>query len=235
MVFFFTNEVWKTFIETAYDRAKYLRDLYVEQDADSTQSYYLDIGAGLGYNSFLWGNNAKEIVAVDLSFPDNTMLKSKKNASLVIADARFLPFKNEVFDRISLFSVIEHVAPAESALKESFRVSKQETELIIQVPNRFFPLELHSGLPFVFYIPSKLRAPLLESINYGWVNQVDIPTVKRLTSITLKVCPEARITTKKVIYPPSVIWSKLRSFYTVIQKLYILNSVPLGYLLIIKK
>lgn len=234
-MFSFTDEIWRTFRETAHERAKYLKTLYMEQAANFNPIVYLDVGAGLGYNTFLWGENASEVLAVDLSFPKNNLLKDCKKISLVIADVRFLPLKDGLFDMVSLFSVIEHVTDQELALKEVFRVSKSNAELIIQVPNRLFPLELHSGLPFIFYIPSKLRAPFLERINYGWLNKVDTPNINKLRNMTCKLFPEAKIAIKKVMYPPSVVWSKLRPLYIIFQKFHILHLIPLGYLLVIKK
>jgi len=234
-MFRFTHEIWKTFEETASERARYLETLYSKQVKNTRSAFYLDIGSGLGYNTLLLGKNASEIVAIDVLFPKNNILKHCEKISLVIADAQFLPFREELFDTISLFSVIEHVTNQELALKEAFRVLKSNKELIIQIPNRFFPLELHSGIPLVFFISSEIRDFILRKMGYEWLSRMNIPSKNKLKEMTSKIAPQAKIIVKRVIYPPSVVLSKLRPIYRLIRKAHILNFIPMGYLLIVKK
>jgi len=69
----------------------------------------LDIDAGVGYNTLVFGQNANEILAIDLKFPKENVLKDHEIAQMILADAQFLPFKKELFDSVSFFSVIEYV------------------------------------------------------------------------------------------------------------------------------
>jgi len=231
----FTNEIWETFREAASNRAKYLWDLYLNLVQNFKPVLYLDIGAGLGYNTIIFGKKSREIVAIDLQYPNSFMLKGAEKAHLIVADAKFLPLKKELFDMASLFSVIEHVQNQELVLKESLRILKSSGVLIIQIPNRFFPLELHSGLPLVFFIPSKIRAIFLGKIGYGWLSSIDVPSLNKLKKMIWEIEPNVKITVRKVIYPPSLVWSKLRPFYRFLQKIYFLNFIPLGYMLVVRK
>lgn len=234
-MFCFTHEISKALVEGLQERAEYLRDLFLGHVQSFRPIFYLDIGAGYGYITLTFGLNASEILAIDLQFPKNNVLKDCKRAHLIVADARFLPLKKELFDVVSLFSVIEHIANQKLVLKEALRVLKSKGELIIQIPNRFFPIELHSGLPFVFFIPSRIRGSILRKIGYGWLNRIDVPSVNRSKEMIWEIEPKVKITVKKVVYPSSLVWSKLQPFYKLVQKAYILNLLPLGYLLIAQK
>jgi SAM-dependent methyltransferase len=47
------------------------------------------------------------------------------------------PFKNDTFDRIDAFMVLEHISDIVRAMEEIHRISKQDAEIVIKVP--FFP------------------------------------------------------------------------------------------------
>lgn len=51
-----------------------------------------------------------------------------------------MPFKDEIFDKVSLFDVIEHIQVLGdmTALSEANRVLKKDGVLIISVPNKGF-------------------------------------------------------------------------------------------------
>lgn len=65
-----------------------------------------------------------------------------------------LPFKNRQFDWTFSHAVIEHVGNNENRvnfLKELIRVSKKG--VFLTTPNRLHPLEFHTGLPIIHYLP----------------------------------------------------------------------------------
>jgi SAM-dependent methyltransferase len=216
-------------------RAKYLKSLFLELVPKFEPLLYLDVGAGLGYNSLAFGENATNILTMDLRFPENNVLKNVSKVHMVVADAHYLPFRDETFNVVSLFSVIEHVSDQQRALEDVMRVLKPCGYLVVQVPNKFFPIELHSGLPFVFLVPVRVRGTIFGKIGHGGLGRINIPSVKRLKKIILQIRPGSKIRVRKVIYPSVVVWSKLRLFYKVALKIGLLNAFPLGYLLIVKK
>jgi ubiquinone/menaquinone biosynthesis C-methylase UbiE len=232
----FSREIWKTFGESAHERAEYLKDLHLGLVRKFTPTFHLDVGTQLGYNALAFGENASEIVAVDIQrFSENSILRNVNKAQPLVADALFLPFREGSFDAVSLISVIEHVVNQKQALEEAMRVLKSKGELIIQIPNKFFPIELHSGLPFVFLIPLRIRCAVLRRIGYEWLVKINVPSVKELKAISLQIEPKCEFQVRKVKYPSSIVWSKLRLFYKIAMKMGILGVVPLGYLLVTRK
>lgn len=77
---------------------------------------------------------------------------------LVRADGRRLPFASGSFDYVVSNAVIEHVggpAGARQMILESGRVGR--LGWFHFTPNRRFPLETHTGVPIVHWLPTHLR------------------------------------------------------------------------------
>jgi len=90
------------------------------------------VGSGMDKSDTARGN-----VCVDLrNYPRN------KPENFVCADAHYLPFQNNIFDKVFYYDVIEHVENPTKTLKEIYRVLKNGT-LELSTPNplhwrRFF-------------------------------------------------------------------------------------------------
>jgi SAM-dependent methyltransferase len=231
----FSREIWKSLGMSADVRAKYLKGLFLELVPKFEPLLYLDVGAGLGYNSLAFGEGASEILAVDLRFPENNVLRNVDKVHMVVADACFLPFRDGLFDVVSLFSVIEHVLDQRRSLEDVMRVLKPGGYLVVHVPNRFFPIELHSGLPFVFFVPFRVRGAIFKRFGHEGLGRINIPSVKKLKKMVFQIALGSKIRVRKVVYPSVVVWLKLRLFYKIALKTGVLNTLPLGYLLIVKK
>lgn len=79
-------------------------------------------------------------------------------------NAGALPFADNEFDIIFCSAVIEHVgdrAAQEQFLKEALRVTKQ---FFFTTPNRWYPMEFHTFLPLLHWLPQPLHQKLLRWI-----------------------------------------------------------------------
>jgi SAM-dependent methyltransferase len=80
----------------------------------------------------------------------------------VRADGRDLPFANAEFDIAFSNAVVEHVAGGRDGQRqfvhELCRVARR---VFVTTPNRRFPLEVHTLLPFVHWLPKGPRDRLL--------------------------------------------------------------------------
>jgi hypothetical protein len=81
---------------------------------------------------------------------------------VVRADGRELPFGNAEFDLGFSNAVVEHVAGGRDGqrqfVQELCRVARR---VFVTTPNRHFPLEVHTLLPFVHWLPKGPRERLL--------------------------------------------------------------------------
>lgn len=80
----------------------------------------------------------------------------------VRADGRALPFADGEFDLGFSNAVVEHVAGGREGQRlfvhELCRVAKR---VFVTTPNRYFPLEVHTLLPFVHWLPAAARERMI--------------------------------------------------------------------------
>lgn len=89
---------------------------------------------------------------------------------LINGYAHEMPFPDAHFDCIMFANVYEHVDPEWRlpALKEMHRVLAPGGILVGQLPNPYFPIESHSRLPFLTYLPARLRRIYWRLTPTGW-------------------------------------------------------------------
>lgn len=91
-----------------------------------------------------------------------------KGLKFVRGDARAMPFDDNSFDFVFSSAVVEHVGSRECQLlflKECIRVARKH--IFITTPNRWYPVEMHSGLPFLHWLPMPLFRAILRMIGQG--------------------------------------------------------------------
>jgi hypothetical protein len=111
---------------------------------------------GIGTESAVELGLAQHAQVVGLVYPAVT--EPVLGLSTVRGDARALPFADKSFDYVVSNAVIEHVGGAAGAaamLVESERVAKRGW--IHTTPNRRFPMEVHTGLPLLHWLPRTPR------------------------------------------------------------------------------
>lgn len=107
----------------------------------------LDIGCLIGYGEKIIGPYAKEVIAVDIDYKALEFARKKctsSNVKFIQADARRLPFSDNIFDVAVAFQFIEHIPPNEVSvcLHEVKRVIRNKGLLFISTPNRKFRLRM---------------------------------------------------------------------------------------------
>ncbi|MBN2146103.1 MAG: class I SAM-dependent methyltransferase, partial [Anaerolineales bacterium] len=75
---------------------------------------------------------------------------------------RSLPYPDQTFDLIVSLHVIEHTQDNELYLRELLRVLRPGGVLFLDVPNRFYSHELHTGIPLINLPPTWLRDRLID-------------------------------------------------------------------------
>jgi len=230
-----TKFIYDTLEPVLDKRAEYLKSLYyLTSPRVLIGGTYIDIGAGTTSNGKVFGKSFKEVILLDLN-PIDIKEEESKLLKFIQGDAQSLPFKDSSADLITLISIVEHVENPQRAISEAERVIKSQGYIIIQVPNIYFPIDLHTGILNPFWFPSKLRKTYTKLFGFpNYTKEVySLPTEQEV--LNLFSTHTYLLETHKVIYPITFIPLILRPLYWVLLKVGILNLIPLGHLYVFRK
>jgi SAM-dependent methyltransferase len=79
-----------------------------------------------------------------------------------------LPFRDQQFDIVFSNAVVEHAgsrAEQRAFIAEAVRVARQ---FFITTPNRWFPIEMHTALPLLHYLPIRIHRRVLSSVGHAY-------------------------------------------------------------------
>lgn len=145
---------------------------------------WLDCGcAEGGYAIALAEAGAERVVGIDVQAnrvaQAQRALEQRSDSLPVrfeVSRSERLPFADEVFDRVLLNEVLEHVENEEWTLAEIWRVLRPNGYLALISPNRWFPFEGHGArlgrwstglpVPFLPWLPTNVTKYVAKGRNY---------------------------------------------------------------------
>ncbi len=101
----------------------------------------------------------------------------------VQGDALELPFGDGAFDVVFSNAVIEHVGGREEQrrfVSEALRVGRR---VFLTTPNRRFPVEVHTRLPLVHWLPERLAHRTYRATGKGWAEEIHLLSRRSLESL----------------------------------------------------
>lgn len=120
-----------------------------------------------------------------------------------------LPFADKTFDIVFSNAVVEHTGDRTSQkffIDEACRVAKR---VFITTPNRWFPIEHHTALPLLHYLPVQLYRSILRHTAYEF--WADEDNLNLLTLQSFKACFPSNydVTIEYIGIAPSIFKSNL--------------------------
>jgi SAM-dependent methyltransferase len=85
------------------------------------------------------------------------------NVTAVQADGRELPFADGAFDLGFSNAVVEHVGGRAEQRRFVHELCRVAQRVFVTTPNRYFPLEVHSLVPFAHWLPRSARDRVLRA------------------------------------------------------------------------
>lgn len=154
--------------------------LAVGVDASSFHSYsnYVE------YNYPFTGN----VVGLT-NTPKEQWLNEGVPIKLVYGDGRDLPFTDDSFDIAISNAVIEHVGNRDQQRQFVGEMCRVANRVFITTPNFYFPVELHTRLPFVQFMPAGIRNWMLNNFGHNkyyaaeWGRGLNLLTARDLRSL----------------------------------------------------
>jgi ubiquinone/menaquinone biosynthesis C-methylase UbiE len=228
---------------SAYDKHS-SRFLFIEQviqkivPSERLKGSYLDIGCSESGASIVLSKNFLETVNIDI---EKWIIKRGKkncrnncvNAHFAVCDAQKLPLKDSTFDIITSFSVIEHLSNQNDFLHEVNRLLRNNGIFIMQVPNRNFFVELHTGFPFPSFFSKKIW-----SYYCRYLLKIGEYQVKNLTYKEAAVLCNSNFNHTFILkcnYTEDTVPSNFRTLYKLLSKFGILNVFPMGWIVFCTK
>jgi ubiquinone/menaquinone biosynthesis C-methylase UbiE len=122
-----------------------------------------------------------------------------------------LGFPDETFDVAVFANVFEHIPPAErhESFREIYRVLKAGGVVVGQLPNPYFPIESHSRLPFMGWLPVKWQHRYWRLAPVSWEHDFYVVTMKHLKQAAQRAGFEV-VHVRNFNYPPEVIPKSVR-------------------------
>jgi ubiquinone/menaquinone biosynthesis C-methylase UbiE len=162
--------------ETAIQPGETLLDVGATSDQSYEASNYIEA----------WYPHKDRITAVGLD--DASFLEAQfPGITYRRADGRKLPFHSGTFDVVHSSAVLEHVGGFDEQrefVNELVRVARRV--VFLTTPNRWYPIEFHSLLPFLHWLPKPWFRRLLRGTRYHFfsleenLNLVDRSEIFRL-------------------------------------------------------
>jgi hypothetical protein len=169
----------------AYQRSKMFRAYLGFAGADRADTG-LDIGAtsdrSFEHSNYFeaWYPHKWKVTAIGID--DAAFLqRSYPGLRFLRADGRNLPFCDGSFDYVHSSAVLEHVGCRENQLqflREAWRVCRKG--IFITTPNRWFPVEFHTLLPILHWLPPRwFRAILAAAGNDFFASEENLNLVSK--------------------------------------------------------
>ena len=149
-----------------YNRQK-IHKIFLKETGYNLNSTLLDIGTSntedINHNIILQKtSNNHNIFSLSNTNLNNIEDKYSNVKKFYKADGKNTGLESNGFDIVYSSATIEHVGSIENQIqfiKELYRLSKKTT--FITTPNRFYPIDFHTKLPFIHWLPKKIHRRLL--------------------------------------------------------------------------
>jgi SAM-dependent methyltransferase len=149
-----TSEEWAARNRILATSLSQLAEIYLPPNATRG----LDVGCQTGnLTDYLNAHTLMSWEGIDPSLRGSK--RSPHGAPLHPAAADKIPYPDHHFDCLLLANVFEHIPPERrhASFVEMYRVLRPGSILVGQLPNPYFPIESHSRLPFMGWLPLKLQ------------------------------------------------------------------------------
>ena len=157
-------------------------DLFMREMSPTPQSCILDVGmaatpryeerkTNILEREWPWKS---QLIAISRDYP-SVAKQHHPLVKMIQADGCQLPLANESVDYVWSNAVIEHVGDMEQQrafVLEALRVAREG--VFIATPDCAFPLEIHSNLPFIHWLPKRARDAIFNFLGFRWMNSISL-------------------------------------------------------------
>lgn len=135
------------------DAGSRILDCGVTPDGSLNESNFFE--AMYPYVSMVTATSIEEASYLESKYPGLTFVQTAESK---------LPFADRSFDIVVCFAVLEHVGTRDAQrqfVAELMRVGKR---LFLTTPDRAFPIEVHTFIPFIHWLPQPVHQSILRAL-----------------------------------------------------------------------
>jgi 2-polyprenyl-3-methyl-5-hydroxy-6-metoxy-1,4-benzoquinol methylase len=126
---------------------------------------------------------SEKITAVGME--DASFLQEQHpGVTYVRADGTNLPFRDKSFDLVTGFAVIEHVGSRPNQRRFVRELCRVGRSCIITTPNRGYPMEVHTMMPFLHWLPPETHRKALRLLGKAFYAREE--NLNLLDAVTLR-------------------------------------------------
>ena len=189
----------------------------IRSEAPEGAGKALDVGCQSGWTTDRYAKlTGLQWVGIDPRLEEPT--RSPDGIELFPGFSNKLDFPDDSIDVVMLANVYEHIFPQDriSSFEEMRRVLSPGGIVVGQIPNPYFPIESHSRLPFMGWLPVRTQRAYWKLSPVEWEHDFYVVTPKHLKRDT--AAGGMRVTmVRKFNYPPEVIPQRVRRIYRALE------------------
>jgi len=109
------------------------------------------------------------------------------------ADGLHLPFGDGSFDLVTSFAVIEHVGSRDNQRKFVRELCRVGKTCLITTPNRWYPVEVHTMMPLIHWLPPEIFRRLLSRLGREFyareenLNLLDAKSIREMFPVKMTI------------------------------------------------
>jgi len=115
----------------------------------------------------------------------------------VTASGTDLPFEDDAFDVAFSNAVVEHVGGRDEQRRFVAELCRVAPRVFLSTPNRWFPLETHTLVPFVHWLPRPVAGRIFGALGKDGWKRVDLLTKRELLEL-FPPSVEARVVESRI-------------------------------------
>lgn len=190
----------------------------IRTEAPEGAARALDIGCQNGWTTDRYAKlTGLQWVGIDPALKEST--RSPNGIELHPGFSDRLDFPDASFDVVMLANVYEHIFPESrvASFREMRRVLRAEGIVVGQIPNPYFPIESHSRLPFMGWLPMRAQKVYWKLSPVSWEHDFFVVTPRHLRRDAAAGGMRLAMV-RKFNYPPEVIPEKVRGIARVLER-----------------
>lgn len=151
-------------------------DIGVTPDVSLSESNHFEQRFPYPHN--LTATSIEDVSGLQAKFPQVTFMQTSGDR---------LPFEDGQFDAVFCSAVIEHVGTREQQSTFLAEVARVGKSFMLTTPNRWFPLDFHTILPLVHWLPQSAHQRILRALGKDfWAETSNLNLMSRSDFMSMK-------------------------------------------------